>query len=78
LDKWFQETKESKYKKFEIEEVELYTGFEAHQCGTCLEVLQSKWSGHFDSCFCGDSFVDQTYHYSRYGGNVEPLRKETE
>jgi hypothetical protein len=41
------------------------------QCTKCDTVLRSRWEGHFVSCECGESFVDQTSYYSRYGGHVK-------
>ena len=46
---------------------------ETCQCPKCETVLRSKYPGHFMSCECGDSFVDQTSYYSRYGGSVQSL-----
>lgn len=40
------------------------------QCRTCETKLQSATPGQFVSCECGDSFVDQTPYYSRWGGNA--------
>lgn len=48
----------------------------AMQCPECLQLLQSKWPGQFVTCFCGESFIDQTPYYSRYGGKVCELNKK--
>jgi len=45
------------------------------QCTTCDTVLRSRWEGHFVRCECGESFVDQTRYYSRYGGNVKSIEQ---
>lgn len=47
-------------------------------CEQCDQILQSMFPGHFVMCGCGESFVDQTPHYSRQGGKVKPfsLKKE--
>ena len=39
-------------------------------CPTCKTKLQSRYRGEFVRCPCGN-FVDQTGHYSRYGGSIE-------
>jgi hypothetical protein len=46
---------------------------EKSQCGICESVIVSSYPGQFVRCKCGASFVDQTYHYSRYGGAVQSL-----
>ena len=40
------------------------------QCRKCETKLQSAYPGQFVSCECGDSFVDQTPLYTRWGGNA--------
>jgi CXCXC repeat len=45
------------------------------QCKKCDTVLRSRWEGHFVRCECGESFVDQTRYYSRYGGEVESVEE---
>jgi hypothetical protein len=46
---------------------------EKAQCGICESVIVSSYPGEFVRCECGASFVDQTYHYGRYGGAVQSL-----
>jgi len=46
---------------------------ELFQCTNCQGTMKSKYSGHFSSCDCGDSFVDQTPYYGRYGGHAKPI-----
>jgi hypothetical protein len=46
---------------------------EKSQCGICESVIVSSYPGEFVRCKCGASFVDQTYHYGRYGGSVQSL-----
>ncbi len=53
----------------------------AYKCEVCGYKLQSKRSGHFIMCDCGEqSFVDQTEYYTRCGGRAvldyEPLAKD--
>jgi len=36
----------------------------------CKDWIWSTWSGHFQSCQCGESAVDQTGYYSRLIGVV--------
>ena len=36
-------------------------------CPDCKMKMQSRYRGEFVQCPCGN-FVDQTGHYSRYGG----------
>lgn len=43
------------------------------QCLICDTKLKSSYQGEFVSCECGESFVDQTAHYSRYGGSARSL-----
>jgi hypothetical protein len=43
------------------------------QCTICLTPLKSAYQGHFVECECGESFVDQTAYYSRYGGSVKSV-----
>jgi hypothetical protein len=43
------------------------------QCEKCETLLQSKFPGQFVVCECGESFVDQTKYYSRYGGYVKSI-----
>jgi hypothetical protein len=43
------------------------------QCPLCETLLRSQWQGEFRSCECGESFVDQTAYYSRYGGPVKSV-----
>jgi hypothetical protein len=45
------------------------------QCAECDSVLQSAYPGQFVQCQCGMSFVDQTPHYSRYGGNARSVEQ---
>ena len=40
------------------------------QCTLCGSYLRSRWVGEFVMCECGQSFVDQTVYYSRYGGSI--------
>ncbi len=47
-------------------------------CGACHEVLQSKFEGQFMVCKCGKSYVDQTRHYERYGGEVTTYKEDAE
>lgn len=37
-------------------------------CNHCKTLLMSKYSGQYLSCTCGKCMVDQTEHYTRYGG----------
>ena len=46
---------------------------EKFECCRCQSVIVSKYPGQFVRCGCGASFVDQTYHYRRYGGLAQPL-----
>jgi len=42
-----------------------------YKCQTCGHKLQSRYSGDFQMCKCGEeSFVDQTRHYTRLGGKA--------
>lgn len=41
---------------------------DVYQCSKCLDEMQSKYSGHYASCLCGESAVDQTEHYTRLIG----------
>lgn len=43
------------------------------QCIICLTPLKSAYQGQFVECECGESFVDQTAYYSRYGGCVKTV-----
>jgi hypothetical protein len=43
------------------------------QCSICDTILRSEYPGQFRQCECGESFVDQTPHYSRYGGAVKSV-----
>ncbi len=47
-------------------------------CEECGDWLQSSYPGEFVACDCGASFVDQTQHYSRYGGSVMPYEPDAE
>lgn len=47
------------------------------ECGVCNQLLQSMFPGAFVMCKCEASFVDQTPHYSRYGGKVRPLKENS-
>jgi hypothetical protein len=40
------------------------------QCTICEDKLKSAYPGQFVPCGCGESYVDQTKYYSRYGGSV--------
>jgi hypothetical protein len=44
-------------------------------CKDCHTKLQSTYSGEFVTCACGNSFVDQTTHYMRIGGNAIPMKE---
>lgn len=46
---------------------------ELFQCTSCLSIMKSSYPGQFVKCECGESFVDQTVHYGRYGGNARAL-----
>jgi hypothetical protein len=48
------------------------------QCLDCLDLIRSSYSGEFVKCKCGNSFVDQTLYYSRYGGNIKPAKEGEE
>lgn len=50
--------------------------FSVYQCLKCDGLMQSKYSGHFSQCKCGESFVDQTSYYIRVGGHAVPLERE--
>jgi len=39
------------------------------RCRKCDDVIWSKFAGQFVMCKCGSIYVDQTPHYSRYGGD---------
>ena len=52
-----------------------------YYCGHCEDVIWSATPGQFAQCKCGNSYVDQTRHYCRVGGNalpVEPILEERE
>jgi hypothetical protein len=46
---------------------------ELFQCTMCESKLKSAYPGQFVGCECGQSFVDQTVHYGRYGGSVRAV-----
>lgn len=39
----------------------------------CGSIIQSKYPGHFCECQCGESFVDETWHYARVGGKTKRI-----
>jgi hypothetical protein len=41
-----------------------------HIATCCNTEIWSKYSGHFCRCLCGNSYVDQTGHYIRVGGDA--------
>ncbi len=43
-------------------------------CTDCNDIIQSKYSGEFVACSCGESFVDQTEYYTRMGGHCVNLQ----
>lgn len=42
-----------------------------YQCTQCQGYMWSRYSGNWDDCECGCSYVDQTFHYTRLGGKAE-------
>lgn len=46
------------------------------ECSTCKDRIFSRYSGEFVSCKCGESFVDQTPYYGRYGGNIKEVNDD--
>lgn len=49
-----------------------------YYCTICGEVIFSRYPGHFCSCGCGESFVDQTQEYTRLTVDTKPVPKEVE
>lgn len=43
---------------------------DVYTCRKCEDLIQSSYPGEFVSCTCGTSFVDQTRHYVRCGGEA--------
>lgn len=46
------------------------------RCGSCDEILESKYCGNFVQCPCRKSFVDTdrwTPEMHRYGGDIKPI-----
>lgn len=46
---------------------------EIFQCTDCEGTMRSSYPGQFVRCSCGNSFVDQTMHYGRYGGSARAV-----
>lgn len=40
-----------------------------YECSECGELIYSRYPGHWRACSCG-SYVDQTNHYIRLGGET--------
>lgn len=36
-----------------------------YECPKCHELIWSSYPGEYKSCGCGESFVDETEHYTR-------------
>ena len=49
-----------------------------YRCISCGDLIFSKYPGHFASCSCNKSYVDQTHFYTRAGGEAEPVEEEQE
>lgn len=41
----------------------------------CNTIMQSKYSGHFCSCFCGLAYVDETEDYARICGDYKAIEE---
>ena len=48
---------------------------ELYFCGICNGKMKSAWQGQFVRCECGESFVDQTNYYYRWGGKATPISR---
>jgi hypothetical protein len=42
----------------------------------CQDIIWSTRPGHYKTCKCGKSFVDETREYTRLAGEVIPIKKE--
>ncbi len=47
------------------------SNFPKYQCPCKEDVVQSKRSGHYCSCKCGEFAVDSTEHYTRLIGDFQ-------
>jgi len=45
-----------------------------YECGDCKDIIWSRYRGHFCSCKCNASFVDDTGRYSRFGGACQQYK----
>ena len=45
---------------------------EVYYCDGCRDLIWSACPGEWACCACGESYVDQTRHYTRIGGSAQP------
>lgn len=48
------------------------------ECSSCKETFRSSRPKEFVRCKCGESFVDQAIHYTRYGGKAKVRENKDE
>lgn len=46
------------------------------KCIDCGTIIQSSYPGEHVTCLCAHSYVDQTPHYNRVGGNAKIVEGE--
>jgi len=48
------------------------------QCNSCKDIIWSSSPGRYSRCSCGETMIDETEHYGRYGGDFTVLGKLSE